>query len=166
MVSEADTCRKLMTPKLVHELDTEGKQLRVIKLTDYTEKVRTLVPAPTNSVRAGPMAADARRSSNQLAEREIDFQQLASQAPSRSTCTIIWPSTHPCSRGEFFNNLAPDARIILNELLEKCATNGELQFTLPDVLKIPPISHHGNVNEIVNKFRSGRAPQRRCRVVK
>src|SRR5439155_27195031 len=32
------------------------------------------------------------------------------------------------------------------------ATDRELQFTLPDVLKVPPISHHGNVNEIVGKF--------------
>lgn len=31
-------------------------------------------------------------------------------------------------------------------------TDGELQFTLPDVLKVRPISDHGNVNEIVGKF--------------
>jgi len=41
---------------------------------------------------------------------------------------------------------------ILNELLEKYATDGELQFTLPDVLKLPPISDRGNVNEIIGKF--------------
>jgi len=37
-------------------------------------------------------------------------------------------------------------------LLEKYATDGEVQFTLPEVLKVPPISRHGNVNEIINKF--------------
>jgi type I site-specific restriction endonuclease len=31
-------------------------------------------------------------------------------------------------------------------------TDGELQFTLPDVLKVPPISQHGNVTEIIGKF--------------
>jgi hypothetical protein len=31
-------------------------------------------------------------------------------------------------------------------------TDGELQFTLPDVLKVPPISLRGNVNEIIGKF--------------
>ena len=31
-------------------------------------------------------------------------------------------------------------------------TDGELQFTLPDVLKVPPISQHGNVSEIIGKF--------------
>lgn len=30
--------------------------------------------------------------------------------------------------------------------------DGELQFTLPDVLKVPPIPQHGNVNEIIGKF--------------
>jgi len=28
----------------------------------------------------------------------------------------------------------------------------ESQFTQPDVLKLPPISHHGNVNEIIGNF--------------
>jgi len=37
-------------------------------------------------------------------------------------------------------------------LLEKYAADGELQFTLPDVLKVPPISQHGNVNEIIGMF--------------
>ena len=45
-----------------------------------------------------------------------------------------------------------EAQEILADLLEKYATDGELQFTLPDVLKVPPISHHGNVNEIIGKF--------------
>jgi hypothetical protein len=31
-------------------------------------------------------------------------------------------------------------------------TDCELQFTLPDVLKVPPISSHGNVNEIMGRF--------------
>ena len=52
----------------------------------------------------------------------------------------------------FFNYYAPEAREILSDLLEKYAADGELQFTLPDVLKLPPISHHGNVNEIIGKF--------------
>jgi len=52
----------------------------------------------------------------------------------------------------FFNYLGPEAREILNDLLEKYATDGELQFTPPDVLKVRPISDHGNVNEIIGKF--------------
>ncbi|SRR5258708_2453007 len=52
----------------------------------------------------------------------------------------------------FFNYFAPEAREILNDRLEKYAAGGELQFTLPDVLIVSPISHHGNVAEIIGKF--------------
>jgi type I restriction enzyme R subunit len=52
----------------------------------------------------------------------------------------------------FFSYFAPEAREILSKLLEKYAADGELQLTLPDVLKVPPISHRGNVNEIMGKF--------------
>jgi type I restriction enzyme R subunit len=52
----------------------------------------------------------------------------------------------------FFNYFKPEAREILADLLEKYAADGELQFTLPDVLKVRPISDHGNVNEIIGKF--------------
>jgi len=41
----------------------------------------------------------------------------------------------------------------VNKSLRQRATDdGELQFTLPDVLKVPPISQRGNVNEIIGKF--------------
>jgi hypothetical protein len=32
------------------------------------------------------------------------------------------------------------------------AAEGEVQFTLPDVLKVPPISVHGNVTEVPQRF--------------
>ncbi len=40
---------------------------------------------------------------------------------------------------------------------EQYADDGELHLVavrkhLPDVLKVPPISQHGNVNEIIGKF--------------
>ena len=57
----------------------------------------------------------------------------------------------------FFKFFAPEAREILNDLLEKYASDGELQLVavrkhLPDVLKVRPISDHGNVNQIIGKF--------------
>ena len=52
----------------------------------------------------------------------------------------------------FFGYFVSEAREILNDLLEKYGSDGELQFTLPDVLKLPPISHHGNVAKIIGKF--------------
>jgi type I restriction enzyme R subunit len=154
---------------LVYELDSDGKQLRVIKLTDYTgEKVRTLC-ASSDDLRARWADADQRAEiMHQLAERGIDFQQVAAQAgkpeadPFDLLCHLAFNAPLLTRRqradrvkkkqAAFFNYFAPEAREILSDLLEKYAADGELQFTLPDVLKVPPISEHGNVAEIMGKF--------------
>jgi len=52
----------------------------------------------------------------------------------------------------FFHYYQPEAQEILRDLLEEYASDGELQFALPDVLKLPPIFHHGNVNETIGNF--------------
>jgi type I restriction enzyme R subunit len=41
---------------------------------------------------------------------------------------------------------------VLNELLEKYAEHGTAQFVIPEALKVPPISGHGNVREIAGLF--------------
>ena len=155
--------------ELVHELDADGKQLRVVKLTDYTaEKVRTICASP-DELRA--RWADAGQRADiiqQLAERGIDFQQVALQAGKPDTdpfdllCHLAFNAPVLTRRqradrvkkqqAAFFGYFSPEAREILGLLLEKYAADAELQFTLPDVLKVPPISHHGNVNEIIGKF--------------
>jgi len=155
--------------ELVHELDPDGKQLRVIKLTDYTaEKVRTLCASP-DELRA--RWADAGQRADiiqQLSERGIDFAAVAAQAgqpdadPFDLLCHLAFnaPVLTRRERADrvkrqqtaLFNYLGPEARQILDLLLEKYATDGELQFTLPDVLKVPPISYHGNVSEIARHF--------------
>jgi len=154
---------------LVYELDSDGKQLRVVKLTDYTaEKVRTLCNSP-DDLRARWSDADQRAEIvQQLSERGIDFQQVALQAgkpeadPFDLLCHLAFNAPVLTRRqradrvkkqqAAFFGYFAPEAREILSDLLEKYATDGELQFTLPDVLKVPPISQRGNVNEIIGKF--------------
>jgi type I restriction enzyme R subunit len=155
--------------ELVHELESDGKQLRVVKLTDYTaEKVRTLCAGP-DELRA--RWADAGQRADivqQLAGRGIDFQQVALQAgkpdadPFDLLCHLAFDAPVLTRRqradrlkkqqAAFFEFFAPEAREILDALLEKYAADGELQFTLPDVLKVPPISNHGNVAEIIGKF--------------
>jgi type I restriction enzyme R subunit len=155
--------------ELVHELDADGKQLRVVKLTDYTaEKVRTLCASP-DELRA--RWADAGQRADiiqQLAERGIDFPTVAAQAgkpeadPFDLLCHLAFnaPVLTRRQRADrlkrqhvaFFKFFAPEAREILDDLLEKYASDGELQFTLPDVLKVRPISDHGNVSEIIGKF--------------
>ncbi len=52
----------------------------------------------------------------------------------------------------FFERYGPEARNILNELLDKYAEHGTAQFVIPDVLEVPPISSYGNVIEIAKFF--------------
>ena len=155
--------------ELVHELDADGKQLRVIKLTDYTaEKVRTLCTGLEDLRARWADTAQRAEIIEQLAERGVDFQTVAAQAgkpdadPFDLLCHLAFNAPVLTRRqradqvkkhqAAFFAYYAPEAREILNDLLEKYAADGELQFTLPDVLKVPPLSSHGNVNEIMGKF--------------
>jgi type I restriction enzyme R subunit len=155
--------------ELVHELDADGKQLRVVKLTDYTgEKVRSLFARPEDLRARWADAGQRADIIQQLAERGIDFPTVAAQAgkpeadPFDLLCHLAFnaPVLTRRQRADrlkqqhvaFFKFFAPEAREILDDLLEKYANDGELQFTLPDVLKVRPISDHGNVNEIVGKF--------------
>jgi len=85
----------------VSELDPDGKQLRVIRFTDYAaEKVRTLYPTASElrvkwsdlEQRAEIVAA--------LEERGIDFEawlaRQGSRRPIPLTCSAIWPLMRPC----------------------------------------------------------------------
>jgi type I restriction enzyme R subunit len=155
--------------QLVYELDADGKQLRVVKLTDYTgEKVRSICPS-TVELRARWSNAEQRAQIvEQLAERGIDFQTLAMQAgqpdadPFDLLCHLAYNAPILTRRqradrvkkqqAAFFAYFGPEAREILDDLLEKYAIDGELQFILPDVLKVPPISNRGNVAEIAQLF--------------
>jgi len=53
---------------------------------------------------------------------------------------------------DFFDQYGPEAKTILQELLEIYADYGPAQFSIPEVLKLPPISNHGNVIEIAAFF--------------
>ena len=155
--------------ELVYELDADGKQLRVVKLTEYAaEKVRNLC-ANQDDFRA-KWANLAQRSGiiRQLAERGLDFATLAEQAgqpeadPFDLLCHMAYntPILTRRQRADrikkeqvaFFTAYGSEAKSILDELLEKYAVDGEIQFMLPEVLKVPPLSKHGNVYEIMDCF--------------
>jgi type I restriction enzyme, R subunit len=52
----------------------------------------------------------------------------------------------------FFNYLGPEARQIVDDLLEEYAADSDLDFNLPDVPKLPPISQDGNANEFIRSI--------------
>jgi type I restriction enzyme R subunit len=125
-------------------------------------------PARKISARAGPTPPSAPPSSSNWPSAVLTSRPLrprpANPTPIRSTSSATSLSTGPCSPADsaatgskkqqaaFFSFYAPEAREILNDLLEKYAADGEVQFTEPDVLKVPPISKRGNVAEIAKLF--------------
>jgi type I restriction enzyme R subunit len=154
---------------LVYELDLDGNQLRVVQYSDYTaEKVRSL--ARTAAELRDRWVDPAGRSEiiDALAERGIDFDQLAEVAgqpdadPFDLLCHVAFNAPLRTrreraerlrtGRQDFFTQYSPEARQILEELLEKYAVHGATQFLIPEILQVPPISAHGNVREIADLF--------------
>jgi len=154
---------------LVYEIDPDGKQLRVVRFTDATAKeVRTIChDAPELRKR---WADPAQRSEiiAALAERGIGFEELAAEAkqpdaaPFDLLCHLAFNAPLRTrreraqrlreDRKDFFDHYGPEARAILDQLLEKYTEHGTAQFVIPDVLKVPPISQHENISEIIETF--------------
>jgi type I restriction enzyme R subunit len=154
---------------LVYELDPDGRQLRVVRFSEYAaEKVRTLYPSAADLRKQWADPALRADIIGKLEERGIDFDQLRSTSnqpeadPFHLLCHLAFngPLRTRRERADrvkkderlFFERYAPEARSILNDLLEKYAEHGTAQFLIPDALKVPPISDHGNVIEIAQLF--------------
>ena len=154
---------------LVYELDPDGKQLRVLKYSDYAaEKVRTLYPSAPELRQKWANPSERSEIIDKLAQRGISFDELAETAkqpnadPFDLLCHLAFNAPLRTrreraqrlreERKDFFDRYGPEARAILNELLDKYAEYGTAQFVLPDVLQVPPISDRGNVIEIAKMF--------------
>ncbi len=154
---------------LVYELDPDGKQLRVLKYSDYAaEKVRTLYPSAPELQKKWANPSERSEIIDKLAQRGISFDELAETAkqpdadPFDLLCHLAFNAPLRTrreraqrlreERKDFFEQYGPEARAILGELLDKYAEYGTAQFVLPDVLQVPPISHRGNVIEIAKLF--------------
>ncbi len=154
---------------LVYELDPDGKQLRVVRFTDYTAaKVRTLF-ANAHDLRA--QWADPASRVDVLAaleERGISYEHLAEEAgqpdadPLDLLCHLAFNAPlHTrrerarrlrSERKDFFAQYGPEARQILEDLLDKYTEHGATQFDVPEALEVPPINAFGNVIEIAKLF--------------
>ncbi len=155
--------------QVVYEMDASGNQLRVIQYTDYTaEAVRTLFRSVEELRAVWRAPADRLDVIGKLAEKGIDFEQLAdlTNAPEADPFDLLCHVAFNAplrtrreraervrsGRQDFFDQYGPEARSILEELLEKYAEHGPGEFKLPDALHVPPISSHGNVAEIISLF--------------
>lgn len=154
---------------MVYELDPEGNQLRVVKFTDYTaDKVRTLYPTAVLLREQWSDPEHRQDIVKSLEERGIDLDHLREVTgqteadPFDLLCHVAYnaPLRTRSERAarvrqqkkDFFDQYSPEARAILNDLLDKYTEHGLTQFKIPDVLKVPPISQRGTIREITSSF--------------
>jgi type I restriction enzyme R subunit len=155
--------------QMVYELDSEGKQLHVVSYTDYArDKVKALYRSAEDLATDWRSTAQRQTILAALKDRGIDLSKLGEVAGSPEAdpldllCHLAFNAplrtrrerAEKMAKGhvDFFDRYGPEAREILSELVEKYAEHGPEQFKLPEVLKVPPISGHGNPSEIARVF--------------
>ena len=154
---------------LVYELDADGNNLRMVQFSDYTaEKVRVLYRSPEDLANHWKDPATRDVLITQLADRGIDLTQLVEQTkqPDADVLDLLCHVAFNAplltrreraeklrrNRADFFYQYGTEAQKILSELLDRYTEYGTDQLRLPDALRIPPISEHGNAMEIASKF--------------
>lgn len=164
-----DNAHVEIATQLVYELDANGKQLRVVKFTDYTAaKVRSMWPSAAALRSKWSKAEEREEIINSLDERGISFEELAKAAnqpdadPFDLLCHVAFnaPLRTRRERAEmlrqdkkdFFARYGPEAREVLVQMLEKYIEFGTAQFQIPEILKVPPISERGTVPQIAAFF--------------
>jgi type I restriction enzyme R subunit len=154
---------------VVFDLDADGKRLRMVKLTEYAgEKVKTLWRTP-EELRDAWMDLERRQEIvDELAKRGIEFAALAEAAkmpdadPFDLLCHFAFQSPVRTRKDRaaklkdypaaFLGKYGNGARAVLSAMLDKYADHGADQFSIPEILEVPPISEYGTVPEIVNYF--------------
>jgi type I restriction enzyme R subunit len=153
----------------VYELDAEGKQLRVVKFTDYTgEKVRSMYPSAADLRSKWSDAEERATIIEALNERGIALEDLiaASNQPDADPfdllCNVAYSAPVRTRRERadrlrkeqkaFFECYSKEAHRILDDILNKYVEYGTAQFAIPDILKVPPISERGTVMDISKMF--------------
>ena len=151
------------------DLDAEGKQLRTTVFRDYTSDVVRSLFLDVGDFRHG--WADPDRRVEILTELDAKGIRAADAGaafgnpdadPFDLLCNIAWNSP-VLTRKEraarvrknapsFFEEYGEQAREILDAMLAKYADLGPFEFSIPDSLKVPPISALGNVPEIIDRF--------------
>ena len=166
---------------LTQDIGPDGKQLRVTEFRDYTGEVVRSLFADLGQFRH--RWADPDRRAEVLAalkEKSIDATEAAAvfgnpdADPFDILCNVAWNAPvvtrkqriarARSAKPDFFEAYGEEARKILDALLAKYADHGPAEFTIPESLKVPPISNLGNVSEIIDRF--GGADELRAAVTK
>jgi type I restriction enzyme R subunit len=158
-----------ITTELVYELDSSGNRLRTIEFTDYTREQVSKLFSSYDALRSHWTTADERKAIvESLGDRGISFEHLAEVTkrpdadPFDLLCHVAYntPIRTRKDRAEkvlrekkaFFEKYSLPAREILQEILGKYTEFGFDQIDNMNILKVPPISRHGNLLEIAQVF--------------
>jgi type I restriction enzyme R subunit len=153
---------------IVYELGPDGRRLTTTSITEYAaDQVRTLYRSPS----------ELRARWTQPAERDLILEQLADRGltpddlvrftghdeadPLDILCNLAFDTPlvpraararHVREEAEFLARFQPEARAILEVVLDKYAAYGPTELRLPDVLDTPPLSDMGTVVELAQRF--------------
>jgi type I restriction enzyme R subunit len=154
---------------VVYDLDPNGNRLRVVRYSDYTAEVLHQMYTTAADLRSKWSDAQQRAAVIEALEaRGISFEHLAQVLeqpeadPFDLLCNVAFqaPIRSRKERADFvrreqkkfFEKFSPEAREILNEILDKYVESGIAQFKMPEIFKLPPLVRHGNAMEISRKF--------------
>jgi len=155
--------------EMVQELDPQGQQLRVRRFDDYTrEQVRTLY-GDAGKIRSA--WRDPQRRAEVIAELEsrgISFEQLAQatgQPDADPFDLLVYVAFNAPLRSrreraeavrrehkDFFDTYVPQARQVLDYLLDKYTDHGVAQLTDLRILELTDVPVRGTVMEIAELF--------------
>ncbi len=163
-----------VTAEAVYLLVSGDASLRVVQYEDYAaDQIRRLYPAAGDLRARWRNAADRDEVIAALEARGITLAELAERTgledadPFDLLVHVAWNGALTSRRdraarlrrehGEFFERFTPEAREILDELLEKYADHGLDQLDDLRILEVPPLSERGTPVEIADRFGGGSA---------
>jgi len=165
-----------VTAEAVYLLVAGASTPQIVEYEDYVaDQVRRLYPA-ANDLRSRWRTADGRDEViNALEVRGISLGELAERTgladadPFDLLVYVAWNGSLTSRREratklrrehvEFFDRFQPEARAILEELVDKYADHGVNQLDDLHILEVPPLSRFGTPVEIATRF-GGVAPLR------
>lgn len=164
-----DGSRVEITAHLVYELDDQGRQLRAVSYSKYSgDTVRTLYANGAELRRLWRNPETRQTLTAELGERGVELQELIERSGSQDVdpfdllCNVAFNAPLRTRReradrvrneeADFWHRYSESAREVLDHLLDRYTEHGITEFTLPDVLKVPPLNNLGNPLEISSRF--------------
>jgi type I restriction enzyme R subunit len=151
-----------------YQLDTDGRTMRLVTIEQWVnDRVLGLDLAPDTLRSRWAVARSRRELISMLREADIEAEQLPEEFGSPDVdpidllLNVAW-GLPLVSREErlhrfrhehrdFLESFQPQARQVLEQMLQKFADHGSAQLT-PETLEVPPFTEMGSVVELAQRF--------------